>query len=105
MQEQSNAQMEFHKKKVLDREGNPDSDQISLLRNDGSLTDKPVEVANIFNDFFISVGRDLVNSLPPSTSNFKQYFQYTDNCRKEQPKFTFSQIDTRSNAYYRRSQS
>ena len=47
----------------------------SLKRPDGNnITNYPLEISNIFNNYFSSAGKNLASRVPPSSRNFTEYF-------------------------------
>ena len=52
----------------------------SLKRpNDNSLTNDPLEICNIFNNYFSSVGKNLASRVPRSSRYFTEYFSLSYN--------------------------
>ncbi len=46
------------------------------IRVNGITTSDPSEIANSFNNFFVSVGQQISNSVPPVAKNPEEYVNY-----------------------------
>ena len=56
----------------------------SLNINKEEITDKKI-IADTFNKFFLNVGSNLANKIPPSSTNFKSYLPNTTTALSDKP--------------------
>ena len=63
-----------------------------LNKGNGQLTNDRKEIANIFNDFFTSVGKSLSDKIIPDKNNQEIYFKKLSNCYPNIPSFKFTPL-------------
>ena len=49
------------------------SNQFKIKKEDGNFTEDSNDIAEIFNQYFLSAPRNIANNLPPPTKNFQDY--------------------------------
>ena len=67
---------------------NKPSSNISNVNKNGKLLTEPIEIADCFNDYFSNIADKIVENIPPTTANFRDYipsYQHDD--------FEFKSID------------
>ena len=52
------------------------SETVEKIQVNGITTSDPSEIANCFNDFFVSVGQQISNSVPPVAKNPEEFVNY-----------------------------
>ena len=63
-----------------------------LNKGNGQLTNDRKEIANIFNDFFTSVGKSLSDKIIPDKNKQENYFQNLSNCYPNISSFKFTPL-------------
>ena len=46
---------------------------ITKIMSNGDIVEDPTNIANTFNDYFSSIGVNLAENIPPSTTHFSEY--------------------------------
>ena len=62
----------------------------SLKNDDGDLISEPLEVCNVFNNYFANIGSKLAEQLPESNTSFESYMPSSLPCIN----FTFDQVES-----------
>ena len=62
----------------------------SLKNDDGDLISEPLEVCNVFNNYFANIGSKLAEQLPESNTSFESYIPSSSPCTN----FTFDQVES-----------